>query len=226
MSKITQDSSTMTPNPMISGASIALGAIISIVLMSYHPSISAGTTSGALEELANEAFVSKIVHGGMITVLGVQTFGFAGFSARLGLYKSLPLAGFVAYVMGTMAMVGAAIPSGFLFPDLAIGYLDNPIGDLESLRTAFFMYSSINQTLAQFGVIASSVAIFFWSLSLLQKSGVTRVIGILGVPVAAAPAIAILFGFLVLTVHGMALVVMVQASWSVAVGVQLWRRKI
>ena len=66
-----------------------------------------------------------------------------------------------------------------------------------------------------------SAGIAAWSVDLLRTAGFARWLGAGGLLVGLAPAAALILGQLHLEVQGMLLVVVVQAIWSIGVGVLL-----
>jgi hypothetical protein len=83
---------------------------------------------------------------------------------------------------------------------------------------------SVNQTLAQAGTVAMSIAMLVWSLAMFERGIAARIIGVLGLLAGALPIIGLLSGLLRLDVQGMGLVILVQAIWSLAVGIWLMRQ--
>ena len=63
-------------------------------------------------DLAKSRMMDGLVHGAVIAFL----FGFAGFAARLGLNRAPALAALIAYGIGSLALIGAAIDDGFIVP--------------------------------------------------------------------------------------------------------------
>jgi len=82
----------------------------------------------------------------------------------------------------------------------------------------------LNQSCANFAVVAMSVGIFCWSLDLCRNAGSRRAVGLLGCLVGLAPALALMFGKIHLDVHGMTQVVVVQAAWNMAVSLLILYR--
>jgi hypothetical protein len=75
-------------------------------------------------------------------------------------------------------------------------------------------------------VVASAIALVFWSIALTQRMGVARTIGILGIVLGFAPLVALAIGYLPMDIHGVLAFIVTQTVWSIAVGVLLIRGRI
>lgn len=214
------------PSGLPAGIVIAIGSLLSVFAMSHHPSIGAGDTTEVIAELTREAGIAGVVHGAMIVMVAALVFGFWVFSERLGLRFATVRAGLVAYVLGAVAMIGAATISGFVVPGIGMQYAGGSAAEMETALQLMAFGHVANQALAQLGVIAMSVAILSWSSMLVGRVGVNRAIGLLGLVVGLVPAAALLGGHLRLDVHGMGMVIVSQTVWNLAVATQLIRRQI
>ncbi|HSF17260.1 MAG TPA: hypothetical protein VLK65_17055 [Vicinamibacteria bacterium] len=210
-----------------SGLLIGIGSVLAVLLMAHHPSTGGRDTASLVEELSLEAPLTSGVHGGLIVLMGCLLLGFTGFSEHLGLEKLRVRAALCAYGLGIAFMIMAATVSGFIVPGLASRYVSEaataPV--LESVRPALRLCFQANQSAAQAGTVALSIAILLWSWTLLERSGPSRAIGIFGIAVGVLPPLALFAGRLHLDVHGMGAVVLAQAFWSVAVAIWLYRRR-
>jgi hypothetical protein len=208
----------------IAGIVLIAVPLLSILMMAHHPSAGAHDPAGLVAEIAEKAPLSRFVHGVLIALMGAELFAFIAFCKRVGFERSLVRAGFVAYSIGTGAMIGAALISGFIISDLAAHYVQAS-GDATSFVDLSRLAMTGNQALAKLGVVAMSAAIVLWSLALF-RGGRDRWVGIAGLIAGLAPAIALLTGVIRLDVGGMTLVVICQAAWIVIVGIQLVRARI
>jgi hypothetical protein len=214
------------PNARIAGIAMALASLLSVALMMRHPSLGSHSIAEVVDEIGAKAMPSRVVHGALIALIGTLIYAFIEFSQRLG-SKRLPVrAGLVAYLMGSGTMIGAALISGFLVPDLAATFARGRAEDLDAFRNLLTLCSLGNRTLANCGVIAMSAGILLWSIALLSSHRRHVRIGVLGLVAGAAPAGALLLGLFRLDVLGMTLVVVCQTPWNLAVGVALARGKL
>ena len=180
----------------IAGGALIGAAALSMLTMAHHPdSIAAGALIG-------------IVHGVMILVVGIMTFGFAHFAGRQGLGRPALLAGLVAYAIGALANIGAGTLNGFVAPAIATHQpaLSHDLFDL---------VWAMNQALARLGVVAVGVAYALWSLTLWRRHKVTALLGLV---VGGVPALLLIGGVIDMHLHPAIFVYAAQALWAVLIG--------
>jgi hypothetical protein len=132
----------------------------------------------------------------------------------------------VFYGAGTVAMIGAATVSGFVTAKAA-GLVPTPTDqDLRTLALFINFSHVLNQALANLGVVAMSGGILAWALGLVHDKGWARIVGGIGILAGIAPAVALVMGGLHLDVHGMMLVILIQAAWNVGIGLLLALRQV
>src|SRR6188472_589789 len=117
-------------NDKFAGILIAAASLLTVLMMAHHPVISSHDMAEAAAEIARKAFVDRFVHGTLIALICVLLFGFMEFSSRLGLTQRSVRAGLLAYAIGTAAMIGAALISGFVVADLGLNYAGANEADL------------------------------------------------------------------------------------------------
>jgi hypothetical protein len=200
-------------------------SLLEIFGMLHHPTVHTSDISAAVEQIARLAALSAVVHGGLIILLLLVAYGFIDFCVRRGLYRPLIRAGVLGYGVGVLVMIGAAMVSGFIITGLcALVPHATPV-DLQINRQLLMLCRVLNQSCANFAVVAMSVGIVCWSLDLCHEPGTRRMVGIFGCLVGIAPGLALIFGALHLDVAGMTLVVAVQAAWNIAVAILMMRRE-
>jgi hypothetical protein len=209
----------------VAGIVLVVVPLLSILMMAHHPSAGSHDPAALVAEIAEKSRLSRIVHGVLIALMGAELFAFIAFCRQLGFERSAVRAGFVAYSIGTGAMIGAALISGFIISDLAAHYVQQPSGDALAFVDLSRLAMIGNQALAKLGVVAMSAAIVLWSAALFH-SGRDRWVGIAGFLAGLGPAIALVIGAVRLDVGGMTLVVVCQAAWIVMVGIQMIRARI
>jgi hypothetical protein len=216
-----------TGNGTTAGAIIIAASLLSVLMMARHPSVATHDASKVFAEIADKAWIDRLVHGSLIFLLGAQVFGYIEFCSRLGFFRNLVRAGMIGYVIGVGALIGAALIDGFVVSDLGSHYLPARAEDLEAARHLLNLCSISVVALASLGVVATSVGFGLWSLALLRESRAKNIwLGALGMLLAAGPALAVLSGAIELHLHGMMLVILCQTVWNLAVGVQLLRGRI
>jgi hypothetical protein len=217
----TGETDDTTDTDRAAGALLLAGSLATLVLMTQHPTISSHEIGPVLEQLAAIAGRNRLVHGAIIASSVLAAIGFSGLAARLG-WRSLAVrAGALAWLLGLIAFAGAAIVNGFVITSLAEDYTGKAAATQDTLKPLFRLCHHANQTLAQAGTLAASVAILAWSLALWR--GGSRGLGIFGIVVGLLPIVGLVSGRLSLDLHGMLAVVLAETAWSTAVAVALLR---
>lgn len=203
------------------GLALVAGGAATVAGMLYHPSVG-GAGLDAIREIAEEGAVARLVHGAMLAALGVLLFGFSGLSERLGWRSPASRAAFVAYALGAVAMMGAAVVNGFAVNKVAGAFLASGSQDLDLAGSSLAVLRALSSTWAQLAVGAQAAAFGLWSAALWKRSRALAAGGLL----AAAPAAASAVGILPLDVHAYLAVVATQALWTAAAGIQLLRGRL
>lgn len=120
--------------------------------------------------------------------------------------------------------MNAAVASGFLAPGLGrrIQAASGPAAT-DMWRIAFRYNGEVNQAYALVFVVASSVAIVLWSVSILRGRVFDHGIAYYGCVLGPATPALVLSGHLSLGVHGFGMIVLGQTIWFVIAAVLLWR---
>lgn len=203
------------------GALLIAATILEVAVMAHHPSIKTQNLAHAIEELRTMVALSAWVHGALIALMLASYYGFTQFALLRGLHRPLVRVGLIAYTVGVFAMIGAALIDGFVCPRVALPTVELGSGDIRVTGQILVLCGLLNQAAANLGAVAMSAGIAAWSLDLLRGAGLQRTIGVLGVLVGLGPAAALVFGAIALNVHGMLLVVILQAIWTLGIGTLL-----
>jgi hypothetical protein len=203
------------------GAGILLIAatILEIAAIAHHPSVASPNIAQAIEQIARMSGLSGWVHGLLIGLLLAVLYVFTEFSWRRGIAFPLVRFGLIAYLIGVLAMICAAMMSGFVTTKIASLAPHATEADLQYSGLLLILCSVLNQTFANLGVVLMSVGIVLWSIDLLRSPKLARLIGILGLLIGLLPAAALAYGVLRLDVPGMTQVVLLQSIWNIGVGV-------
>jgi hypothetical protein len=207
----------------LAGALLIGSSLLSVLLMAHHPSVASHDTGAQLAEIAAKAGLSRMVHGGLLALMGAQAFAFVELSVRLGLKRPTVRAAALAYGTGFLAMTGAALISGFFISDLARRFGDGSLDASATFRPLLVASALANRTLARFATVATSIAIVLWSTALRGSSASLQLARALAFFAAVLPTAAIFAGALRLDVPGMRLVSALQAAWTIVIGVRLLR---
>jgi hypothetical protein len=220
--KVPHKSARTSPAP---GFILMAASLLEVLGMAHHPSVQTSDISQAIEQIARYSTLAAVVHGVLITLMLLIAYGFVDFTIRRGLGRPLIRAGAIGYGCGVVAMIGAALVSGYIITGLASLMPHATEVDLQINRQLLLLCRVLNQSCANFAVVAMSAGIVCWSLDLCRDSGSRRAVGVFGCLVGLVPAFALMFGEIHLDVHGMLWVVVAQAAWNVAVAVLMVRRE-
>jgi hypothetical protein len=203
------------------GALLIGGSILEIAAMAHHPSVHAHDMAAVLAQLQALSAASAWVHGVLIALMLTVFFALTEFAWQRDIARPAIRAGLIAYAAGVVAMMGAALVDGFVTPRVAILAEGLRAADLSITAQLLNLCVLFNQALAHLGAIAMSVAIIAWSLDLLRRAGFERALGAAGIAIGLGCVAALIAGVLQLDVHGMMLVLVLQAAWTIGLGVLL-----
>lgn len=211
--------SSREPGVLLPGLLLIASGLLAPLFMLFHPTANGAGTAARLISLAEISSLSRHVHLAMILCLLALWLSLAFLSRRW------PDSGWVwvamrLYALGAIAMLGAALISGFLIGDYlqrALPMLAHAEDALPSVLLAF----SANQTLACFGTLLMSTGIVLWSVAMLrERGGLAMACGCCGVIAGFACLVGYATGLVSLDVPGMSFVVVAQSLWSCLLG--LW----
>ena len=118
--------------------------------------------------------IGPIVHGGMIILLSLMTWGLVNFAIIRGPVRPLISAGLLAFGISLIGHIAAATINGFVVPALAAS------GAPISHDVLSFAWHA-NQSFALLGIIAGAVAFVLWSIELLgDRASETKIVGAIG----------------------------------------------
>ena len=204
---------------VIGGTALIVGALASMVVMLLHPT---GSDILHAQNFERQVNLGVAVHGLALAATPVLFFGLLGVSRRLG-PSDLTIAALVAYGFGGVAILSAAVASGFV----ATGLFERIVATEGASRDWYHALGEytgmVNQGFAKVYVVASSVAILLWSAAVLRGRRMARAAGFTGVVVGAGVLVAFLSGHLSLDVHGFGVVTFAQSAWLIWLGVLLCR---
>lgn len=199
-----------------SAAGMALLASVlgMVITMIFHP------TGHEVIHRAGAMHRGVAVHALALITVPLALFGFLIFTQRLRRLPNMPILAFIVYACGRVALIGAVVASGFLATAVA-ARLHQGVGmRQEALRAVLFYTGSMNQAFAKIHVLADSVAIILWSLSIWR---VRRWLAAVGILIGVATLAAVAPGYLTLDVHGAGAVVFAHGLWTAWVAVLLLR---
>jgi hypothetical protein len=204
---------------------IALGSVLAPAFMMHHPSPRSHTMADFIEAVRQGALTNAVVHGALVTVIGLLVVGFSFLAERLGRDSFVARAGLVAYGVGAIALIAAALVSGFILPEFVSRYQGRPQEEVEVVRHVLGLCRAVNQVCSRVGVMGTAVAVLLWSMLLVRRTGLAFAVGVLGCVAGTGLAIGLLSGYLKMDVHGVLVFILAQSVWSMGVAVLLIRRR-
>jgi hypothetical protein len=192
--------------------------VLEIVAMAHHPTVRAAQVSEAMAQLRQAGALSAHVHGGLIALMVLQFLALVEFARWRDLARAAVRVGILTYGAGVLAMMAAALVSGFVTPQVV--FLNPGVTPADLALTAQFAAFAMlfNQAFAPCGAILMSVGIAAWSLDLIRGGVRERALAALGLLIGAGGVLALSAGALHLDVHGMTLVTVSQAIWTIGAG--------
>ena len=209
-----------------SGYVLVICSVLSVVIMTHHPVVHSDNLKDFVHEIQSKNTVNSLVHGSLIVLMGLLFFGFTELASCLGLSNPWVRLGLISYGIALIAMTIAALLGGFILPRYLARYQTSPQEDLEMIRHVLAFEGVVHRVAARVGALSMSMAVLLWSFVLLPRSGTMKAIAILGILAGAFPVIGLASGHLSMDVQGAGLLVLAQTIWSVAIGIQMIRRRI
>jgi len=201
---------------LASGTLLIAGPAVGVTVMLLHP-----TAHGLMDPEAGPrlSFVNAFVHGLALVAAPMTFLGLAGLWRRLK-PSDLATAALVAYGWGAVAVMSAAVASGFVAPG-AIALKD--AADGSNVSATLLMYTHLwNQGFAKVNVVATSIGIVLFSIAILRGGRESRLAGMFGAIVGVAILLFFFAGHLTLDIHGFGAVTFAQSAWFIWIGVLLW----
>lgn len=205
------------------GLLMLASAIASIAFVALDPEVTATTSRAILEGIVANGPMHRMVHAiELACVLGLAS-GFASLAASTGTRRFAVRGALIAYVVGCVAMVIAAITDGFLTGDVASYYL-RAGHSVDTGREMIHLCYAVVQDFAAVAWFLQSAGVLAMSLALMRERGLQRVVGMLGLATGAVPPIAIVATWPTMDGGVVIGVLSVQLVWNVAAAVLLMRR--
>ena len=203
-----------------SGIALIAGSAGMILTMLFHP-------HGAIkaEQVESMARNLTLVHSLALASLMVLFLGALGLSRQLRNADHFDIVGLVLFAFASVAVMNAAVMDGLVAPNVMRRIVEAGAGGGESWRVALRYNFEVNQGFARLYAVTSSIAIIFWSISILRNRALGRGVGIYGCLFGAVAVVVVFSGRVGMDVHGFGAVVLGQAIWFVTVGASLCQSK-
>lgn len=202
---------------LVSGTLLVLSSLIIVVVMAFHP-----TGHGLMnrDTFAQTVHLGQLVHALAIAAAPLMFLGLLGVS-RSSQPSELAIAAMVAFGFGSVAVISAALASGFVFPAV----ITRIVVEEGTVPRAFLIYTSIwNRAFAGVHVVAFSVGIILFAIAIFGKRDRFRsgsALGLVGIVVGIAVLVMFLSGKVHLDVHGARILWFLQSAWLLWLGVAM-----
>lgn len=200
-----------------SGAFIIAASLANVLVLSFHPT---GRDLLNKQSFAGQAHLSVSVHALALVAIPFLFLGLLGLARRLG-PSDMTAAALVAYGFGAVAVLSAAVASGFVATEVFERILESQADTREIYHALAWYTGRINQGFAKVSLVASCASILCWSAAILSSRRMPRPTGIAGSVVGTVILLVFLAGHLRLDVHGFGIVTFAQSAWFVWLGVLL-----
>lgn len=219
-------SSTYTRIYQICGFGLILAGVLSLIGMHHHPYSTASNTQKALQDIVHFSNTTNIVHGMLILIIVLYMTLFLLYSQSRNLEKPLVASGLCLFMTGSILLIGAAVFSGFISPGLANSYINHPEDQIGYFEAVLELCYQSNQALAKLGSIGWLTSCLFWSIEIYSSNKAEKVLSLLGIFLSTMTGIALITGYLQLSVLGMTIITAVIAIWSTGLGALLISKSI
>lgn len=202
-----------------SSAGLALigGTLAGLVTMAFHP-----TGQELSADFSRVSLLNRTVHSLAIAGTIATFYGLLRLSRRFQNQRALADAAIVSYGFGAVAVMFAAIASGFIGTDIAAIVLEAG-GDAQALYEPIRDFGwAFNQACTRVFVVTASVGIVLWSAAMLREPAFGRAIGITGLLIGTAAVIASFAG-LRMDIHGFGAIVLGHGIWLTWTGARMLR---
>jgi hypothetical protein len=204
-------------NDRTAGLALIGGTLAGLVTMAFHP-----TGHALLADFNRVAPVNRAVHALAIAGTISTLYGLLGLRRALRNRRALADAAFVSYGFGAVAVMFAAIASGFIGTELADLILQAGEATRASYEPLLDYNWAFNQACTKVFVVAASVGIALWSIAMLREPDFGRALGFTGLVAGSAATIATIAGMR-LDIHGFGAIVLGHGVWLVWTGARLLR---
>ncbi len=203
--------------------SILIGCgLLSVLVLSHHPLVKARTAHDLFTNIAQISLADRVVHGAVIVLVVLLLFALSAFSLRVGIRRPPVLLALIAYALGAVCLVGAALIDGFFVSQIGEQYAGSPHASAQT-GVAFLQFCAIAiQIFTHLAVAAAAVAMLLWSASFARLGRGPLCAAIVGLAAAVVQAYMLVTAPSI-SAHGIMVIIGAQAAWYLAVGILLIR---
>jgi len=213
--------SMRTERDLTAGFILIFAALASVTAVTHHPVIKARDKVEFFAQIPQSAFSDRLVHGVLIVCGILLLFAFCRFAQRQGIQRTSILLGLIFYGVGTGALIFAAAIDGFFVPEIGMSYLHAPASSADVGLDLLRSCSISIQLFTKASIIATSIAILLWSISIVRVGRSPMVAAAIGILAVLAQALILIEGGAMITAHTIVFVVAPQMTWYFIMGLLL-----
>lgn len=208
------------PTNRSAALAITAGSLAGLMTMTLHPTgrdVIQNASSGGTNALVTA------VHWLALLAQPLVLAGALALTLRLRVRRDVAVGAYVFFALASVAVVMAAVASGFLAPGVLRG-LHAADAPTRALMMSALRYTRLlNQAFAAVYVVFSGIAILLWSAAILVGRELTRALAVFGVLLGAVLTLGVTSGHLGLGIHGFGSAVLGEGVWMAWAAAQLWR---
>ena len=188
--------------------------MLAIVFVMHHPVGHGRDAAALIASINRQATLDRLVHGGLSILYGLLTVGMLLFASRLGLWRPPVLVGVVAFGAALVLVLQAVMIDGFIAPDLAARCVRSSDPTCAAQVLSLLRFGALQiEVSTRFALFAIAVAVFAWSIALLQISLIPRWTGVVGLASSALQLTALFATREWLTPSSLIIILLAEAIW-------------
>lgn len=196
----------------LAGYSLVISSVLMVLTMALHPS------GGNLEHIIKISKVLIISHSIAIFSIPFVAFGFYGLSETLQTNSKISYLGFTFVDFSLVAIMQAGSINGLILPMYASKFHNETGQNLETIKLIINYGSKFNKAMDFIFIGGYLIAMFIWSVIIIQTSKLPRWIGFYGFGLIAFVIIGFLLQFDFISVWGFRIYIFGVVSWIISAG--------
>jgi hypothetical protein len=196
----------------LAGDCLVVGSALMVLTMVLHPS------GGNLEHIFKISKVLIISHSIAIFSIPFIAFGLYGLSETLQTNSKIAYLGFAFVSFSLVAVMLAASINGLILPMYLSKFHSETGQNLETVKLIIGYGSKFNKAMDFIFIAGYSIAMFIWSIIILQTSKLPRWMGFYGLFLLVFVIIGFLLQFDFISVWGFRIYIFGIVSWIILAG--------
>lgn len=209
-------------NGPVYGILLALVTLAATILVAHHPVAHMHDPASALSNLAAIGSRSSLVHGALIALTLLWCVGMSGFAWRLGIEHPAVMAGWLAYVCGSVFLILAGLVDGFVVPDIAAKFSLDPTAHPAALDLIAVCWELL-QASTRLGLVLIAFGSVMWGHALMHHRGIARLIALLAMATGGMSAVYLMTKTGAIDVPTLFWYLVAQVIWNLTVAVWMIR---